>query len=245
MSSTNSGTDTSQRIITQIRKHFITGAILLIPLFVTIFILVFALNFVVQFVRPLSEAAASILNIRDTPTLLVEVTALAILCGFMIVLGLLANALPTQGAISNLFHSLIESVPVAGTVYGSVRQMGETVINGEDSFNDVKLVEHPTEGTYTFAFTTADTPAVVQDAVNETENMTTLFMPMGPNPIMGGHVIYAPDSRVHDIDLTVEQGLQAVITSGVTLGDSEETQTLKQEFKQLQSALRNETSESD
>jgi uncharacterized membrane protein len=101
--------------------------------------------------------------------------------------------------------------------------MSETVADGEESFRDVKLVEYPTEGSYTMAFVTADAPVSLEESAGHTEEgMMSLFLPMGPNPVMGGFVIYVSRDRVHDIDIGVEEGLQAIVTSGVAMNDSED-----------------------
>jgi hypothetical protein len=42
-------------------------------------------------------------------------------------------------------------------------------------------------------------------------------MPMAPNPVMGGHVLFVPERRVVEVDLTVEEGIRALVTSGVAL----------------------------
>jgi uncharacterized membrane protein len=47
--------------------------------------------------------------------------------------------------------------------------------------------------------------------------MRTLFMPMAPNPVMGGHVVFVPDRRIVDVELTVDEGIRALVTSGVAL----------------------------
>jgi uncharacterized membrane protein len=39
---------------------------------------------------------------------------------------------------------------------------------------------------------------------------------------MGGFVIYVSRDRVHDIDVGVDEGLQAIITSGVTISDDDD-----------------------
>jgi uncharacterized membrane protein len=48
------------------------------------------------------------------------------------------------------------------------------------------------------------------------EDMITVFIPMAPNP-MGGFLIHVPTDRVYDVDLTVEEGVQTVMSTGVTL----------------------------
>ena len=124
---------------------------------------------------------------------------------------------------ADAFHQAAEAIPGVGQVYGGFREMSETVANGEESFRDVKLVEYPHEGSYSMAFVTADAPDHLEDSVDHEEgSMMSLFLPMGPNPVMGGFVIYVARDRVHDIDIGVDEGLQANITSGVTISDDDE-----------------------
>lgn len=47
--------------------------------------------------------------------------------------------------------------------------------------------------------------------------MQTLFVPLAPNPVMGGFLTHLPDERVHDVDLTVEEGVQSIVTSGAAI----------------------------
>jgi hypothetical protein len=91
--------------------------------------------------------------------------------------------------------------------------------NDTQSFQEVKLVQFPVEGSYAMAFVTARAPGVVEDAT-DTEGMTTLFLPMAPNPVMGGHVVHVSNDRVYDVDLTVEEGIRSIVTSGVATGES-------------------------
>jgi uncharacterized membrane protein len=55
--------------------------------------------------------------------------------------------------------------------------------------------------------------------------MHTLFVPMAPNPVMGGFLVHAPADRVRDIDMTVEESMQAIITSGVAVDPKVEGET--------------------
>jgi uncharacterized membrane protein len=41
---------------------------------------------------------------------------------------------------------------------------------------------------------------------------------MAPNPVMGGYVLHVAEEHVYDVDLTVEEGIQAIVTSGVATG---------------------------
>lgn len=50
--------------------------------------------------------------------------------------------------------------------------------------------------------------------------MVTLFIPLAPNPVMGGFLTHVPTDRVRDIDMTVEAGVRSIITSGIASDES-------------------------
>jgi uncharacterized membrane protein len=206
-----------------IRRWLITGAALLVPLVVTLAVLGAVLNFVSQLLNPLVRAAAMWLGFVDADAqvdrAVVKVSTVIATIAAIFLLGGLADAEPTDGRIADGFHEAMESIPGLGSIYTGFRQMSEVVVESDvDSFQDVKLVEYPTEGSYTFAFVTADTPVHIQEAT-ERGDMVTLFMPMAPNPVMGGFVVNVDRDRVVDIDMTVEEGVRALVTSGVTVTD--------------------------
>jgi len=112
---------------------------------------------------------------------------------------------------------VIEQVPGVGSVYQGFRQMSDAMLESDGgNFREVVLVEFPTEDAYTLAFVTSETPETVA-APAESGEMRTLFMPMAPNPVMGGHVLFVPERRIVDVGLSVEEGIRALVTSGVAL----------------------------
>jgi len=123
--------------------------------------------------------------------------------------------------LERAFDTAIARVPGIGSVYTSFNEMSKMLRSSDtQSFQEVKLVEFPSEGSYTVAFVTAESPSELTEATGH-ENMTTLFMPMAPNPVMGGFVIHVSEERVHDVDLTVEEGVRSIVTSGVATGESD------------------------
>jgi hypothetical protein len=64
--------------------------------------------------------------------------------------------------------------------------------------------------------------------------MVTLFMPMAPNPVMGGFVIHVSRDRVVDVDLTVEEGIRSIVTSGVAIGDEDDPELRGLTAEQMQ-----------
>lgn len=204
-----------------LRRWLITGAALVIPTVVTLIILGTVLNFFSQLLNPLVRAAAMWLGFVDPETevdrLVVKVSAVVAVVATMLIIGVIADASPTDGRIAESFHQTMEGIPAIGSIYTGFREMSEVVVESDvDNFQDVKLVEYPTEGSYTFAFVTADTPDHIEQSTDRGD-MVTVFMPMAPNPVMGGYVLHVDRDRLIDVDMTVEEGVRAIVTSGVTV----------------------------
>ena len=205
----------------RLKSYFVTGAVLVVPALLTVGIAAFIFQFLSGYLTPVASQIGQVVGVDGVPAdLLTLLLALAVVG----LLGAAVETLPYGSTAADLFHRAVESIPGVGNVYGGFREMSETVADGEESFRDVKLVEYPSEGSYTMAFVTADAPEYLERSVDHAEEgMMSLFLPMGPNPVMGGFVIYVSRDRVHDIDIGVEEGLQAIITSGVTIsGDGDE-----------------------
>lgn len=222
----------STAVAPRVRKYFVRGALLLVPVLIPFIVLGLALDFIRSLIRPLAEAMRVLLGLGPAvDTLVLEATTLVALVAVTFLLGIVATHLPT-GGIGDVIDAVIESIPGIGGIYSSVKQLSRTVAGGGESFEDVVLVEYPTRGVYSIAFVTAETPDIVRTTVSEPE-MQTLLLPMGPNPVMGGFTIYVPTDRLYDLDISIEEGLQAVATSGVTLGSDPEETTVGQELRDL------------
>lgn len=205
-----------------IRRSIITGTAILIPLVVTLFVLSFllnsvnnVLNVVTQLVQQLPVTLGQLGEV-ELKALTVTIAVLTVFC-----LGFVAEFTARGGRVGAEFDHLMASIPALGSVYTSFNEMSELLLDSDtDSFQEVKLVEYPVEGSYTVAFKTADTPTIIEDETGSDE-MMTLFMPMAPNPVMGGFVIHVSTDRVLDVDMTVEEGIRSIVTSGVAIGENQ------------------------
>ncbi|ELZ23769.1 hypothetical protein C475_14198 [Halosimplex carlsbadense 2-9-1] len=212
---TGSGTTLSEAV----RQVFLTGAALTIPLLITVIILAFVVNFILQAISPVVVFLDDTYGIgSNVSPLAMELLAVLTLVALIFVVGLVAEARSGSG-FERVFDTLMARIPGIGSVYTSFNEMTELLLsNDADSFREVKLVEFPTDGSYSLAFVTADSPPTIAETTGH-DDVTTLFMPLAPNPVMGGYVIHVSSDRVYDIDLTVEQGIRSIVTSGVATGD--------------------------
>lgn len=217
----------------RIYRYLVKGAVVLVPLVVTIIVFSIVLNFIMQFLSPVTGLIGGVFG-STVPGFLTEATSIAVLIGIMILIGFLSETVPTADEFADVFHAAVEAIPGVGSVYGSFRKMSQSMMQNEGSFRDVKLIEYPDEGSYSIGFVTAgeDTPMTGKDG----ENLVTLFVPMAPNPFMGGFVIHLPEEKVHDVDLTVQDGIKSTITSGVSLSSRNE-EAMQNELKSLEEEL--------
>jgi len=203
----------------KVRQVFITGAALTIPLLITVMILAFVVNFILQAISPVVEFLNDAYGIgSNVSPLAMELLAITTLVVLIFVVGLVAEA-RTGNGFERVFDTLMARIPGIGSVYTSFNEMTELLLsNDAESFREVKLVEFPREGSYSLAFVTADAPPTIGDTTGH-DDVTTLFMPLAPNPVMGGYVVHVSDDQVYDVDMSVEEGIRSIVTSGVATGE--------------------------
>ncbi|WP_436900823.1 DUF502 domain-containing protein [Halovenus halobia] len=207
-----------ERLRRRLRDGLIRGVILTVPLALTLIILGFIANFIFSRLNPFVSVAEQLFGIPNIPTWVVEIVVLISLILLILFIGLISIEWKSFDRVENAFDDLMTSIPGVGPIYSSFNEMSELLLDSQSqSFKDVKFVEYPTDESYALAFVTADTPEYIEDAAGH-EDMVTLFMPMAPNPVMGGFVISVNRDRVVDVDMSVQQGIQAIVTSGVGLG---------------------------
>ncbi|MFC6906240.1 DUF502 domain-containing protein [Halalkalicoccus tibetensis] len=202
----------------RLRQSVITGTAITIPFILTLIVLGFVLSFVAQTLNPVVWLADyAEVEVADP---IVQLTTILTLIALIVVVGLVAEH--TDGErIEGGFHAAMESIPGVSSIYNSFRRMSDILIESDvESFQDVKLVEFPRDGTYTIGYLTGRPPAEMVAAAGYDE-MLTIFVPFAPNPVMGGFLIYVPEKRVIDVDMTVEESVQAIITSGVANSQDE------------------------
>jgi uncharacterized membrane protein len=232
----------SSGMLGRVREWLIRGAALTIPFLITVMVLGFVLNFLSNVLTPVVEAArvlgfiGPVVAIARTVGLgpafgsvLIEFGAVFALVAIVFLVGFVADATASDRTFAKWFHTAMEAIPGVGSVYTSFRRMSDVLLESDtSSFQDVKLIEFPNDGTYSFAFVTAEPPATVNEAASH-DDLRTLFMPLAPNPVMGGFLVHVPAAQVYEVDLSVEQAVSAIVTSGVAIGDTENTTSLSAE----------------
>lgn len=210
----------------------LTGIVVIVPLVVTLYVLKAAFDFIAGALKPfiqilqyagliesvqefgLVEFLVTVGIYTDVVDFLTTITALVILLGIIVFVGLLARNRYGEQMI-DYFDRVIGAIPGVGSIYGSFRRMGDAMLESSvDNFQEVVLVEFPYDDVYVLGFKTNEASVPIIAATGESE-VTTLFLPLAPNPVMGGFLAHVPSDRVMPVDMTVDEAVSTIITSGI------------------------------
>jgi len=218
------------------QQTLLTGVAITIPLIVTLYVLTVSLDFISGALDPFIALLRWFGIIEEFErvrfiSLLIDVGIYPYVVDFftelvaLIVLFLIVAAAGTLGRnrygerIIDYFDLAITSIPGVGTVYKSFRRMGDVMLDeGGENFQEIKLVQCFEEDMYVLGFVTSDSPATIEESTGH-EDMVSMFLPLAPNPVTGGLLTYVPESQVYDVDMTVEEGVRSILTSGVATGE--------------------------
>lgn len=233
--------------LSALRNVVLTGIAVIIPIIATLYILWFVYNVIrgtlAWLVRVLTEAGVlGQFERRELFVILIETGLYSAIGDFvpeLIALALLVALILAVGAFArhrygevliDVFDHLIASIPGIGAIYSSFRQVGDMVLDETaEDFEGVLLIEALGRNTYLLAFETNRAPPEVETAAGY-ESMTAVFIPMAPNPVTGGFLTYVPEERIVDVDLTIDQAVTAILTSGLATEEDEDSFPLEAGF---------------
>lgn len=226
-----SGQDTTG-VSSRFREAALTGVAVVVPLLITLYVLTAVVDILTQVLEPVVAVLNEAGFTPEGSRLIVQTIVVFMLGVVTVLIGFMASFQRGQKALS-AFDILVERIPGLGGVYKSFRKMSDVLLESDtENFRQVVLVEFPHDDSYTLGFETTQTPTEIEDAADE-EEMYTLFLPLAPNPVMGGFLAHVPAERVRPVDMTVEEGMRTVVTTGVAITDEEEQSLSSDELRRL------------
>jgi len=157
------------------------------------------------------------IGIGATSPLVLQLIAAIILFVSILVVGAFTESRVGGNRLKEGLDDGMARIPDIRSIYGPLNQISTMLLKGDtQNFQDVVLVEFPKEGSYSIAFQTSH-PLETIERVTEEEDMLTVFMPMGPNPFMGGFILHLSEDEVYQLDLSVEEGISSIVSFGVAV----------------------------
>ena len=197
-------------MIQWLRRSFITGFFLSVPLFITVAALVWLFNVVDGFTRPTYNQLLG----RDIPGLGVLSTIVVLLLVGTFARNVIGKRIVQTG------ESYLLRVPLFRSVYAPVRQLVAAFSpDNESGFKRVVLIEDAKRG-YTLGFLTKEFSV---DRGHGLEELVAVYVPT--NHLYLGDIVICERSRASFPDITVEEGIRIFLTGGMALPERIESLT--------------------
>ncbi len=214
-----------------LRNAFISGALLLAPLWFTIWAFIKIVDLLGGTFRPLYEDYLP-LSLQRIPFFW-DLVATAVVIGLVTALGFLS-----QWVFGKFFLGLVERfmhrIPGIGAVYNSVKQIVATFgSERRNLFNKVVLVQFPRAGCWTLGFLTNKTQGEAQ--TRSGGELWTVFVPTTPNPT-SGFLLMIPRHEIVELDMNVGDAMKMILSGGAVMPPwSPEAGAVRREVGRIQS----------
>jgi uncharacterized membrane protein len=191
-----------------LKKYFITGLLVWVPLGITLWVLHLLVTSMDQTLLLLPE------RFQTESLFGVHIPGMGVVLTLLVLLGtglVTANILGQRLLL--FWEALLGRIPVFKSIYNSVKQVSDTLFSSNGhAFRKALLVQYPREGTWTIAFLTGRPGG---DVVNHLQgDYLSVYVPTTPNPT-SGFFLMMPQKDVIVLDMSVDEALKYIISMGV------------------------------
>ena len=197
-------------LMSRIRNYFLTGLVLVGPVYITVSLTWWFINWVDDLIRPLIPVAY-----RPETYLPITVpgTGLIIVFVALTTLGFLTANLVGKTLVE-IGEAILHRLPVVRPVYKGLKQIFETLFaKTGSSFRRVALVEFPSPGMWSLVFLSQTASPDIARRLPDTEHVAA-FMPCTPNPTTG-FFFYVPRRDLIELDISVEAAMTLLMSAGM------------------------------
>lgn len=189
---------------TSLKRYFLTGLLVIIPIWGTVLILK---TLFVAVDRILGDLLVQLVPSHYVPGL--GILALIVL---VFTVGLFAtNFMGRQ--IVKWWEELLNRVPLVRGIYSTLKSMMDILsFSDHPSYNRVVMIQFPKNGHYCLAFVTGVTKGEMQDLAQEP--LIHVYVPTSPNPT-SGYFLLVPEHEVTSVDMSVEEAMKLIVSGGL------------------------------
>ncbi len=190
------------------RKYFITGLLILVPLAITLWVL----NAIISTM----DQSLLLLPVQWRPEAVVgfHIPGLGTILTLLIIF---VTGLLTQNFIGkylvSIWEALLNRIPIVNSIYSSVKQVSDTLFSSSgNAFRKAMLVQYPHQGSWTIAFLTGVPGG---DVANHLQGeYVSVYVPTTPNPT-SGFFLMMPKADTIELDMSVDAALKYIVSMGV------------------------------
>jgi uncharacterized membrane protein len=209
------------------KKYFITGLVILLPLALTLAIVIFIVNFltqpfvgfVSQFLSHLLIPQEKILFLKSEHVIRYISQILILICLFFVtfLLGMIARWFFFKSFFA-LSDRLLHKIPLVNKVYKTTQEIIKTLfVTDKNSFKQVVMVPFPSEDSYVIGLISREAPTICQNATHK--ELMSVLIPTTPNPSTGYLLMYDKKKIIY-LDMTPENAIKYIVSCGVITPES-------------------------
>jgi uncharacterized membrane protein len=190
------------------KKYFITGLLIWVPLAITAWVLALIVRTMDQSLLLLPA------SVRPENLLGVYIPGIGVIATLFVVFltGLVTANIIGQRLV-RFWEGVLSRIPVVKSVYYSVKQVSDTLFSSSgEAFRKALLVQYPREGIWTIAFQTGQPGGDVANYLMG--EYVSIYVPTTPNPT-SGFFLMLPRKDVIELDMSVDEALKYIISMGV------------------------------
>ncbi|WP_316357141.1 DUF502 domain-containing protein [Candidatus Neptunichlamydia sp. REUL1] len=204
------------------KKYFITGLVILLPLAVTIAIVVFIVNFLTKpfigivsgFLKDFNLINKGFLFLTPDQVVLYGSKLLILTCLFVftLFLGMIARWFFFK-ALLTVSDKILHRIPLINKVYKTTQEIIKTIfVTDKSSFKQVVMVPFPKGGSYVMGLISREAPETCSEKADS--ELFSVLVPTTPNPTTGFLLMYKKEEIVF-LDLKPEQAIKYIVSCGV------------------------------
>jgi uncharacterized membrane protein len=186
------------------RRPFVTGMIVIVPIWVTVLVI----RALVKVVDNTFRLLPPVLHPKTYLGFFGVELLISIL--FIFLVGIITNNFIGK-RILDFGETMLVKIPIIKTIYNSVKRLTTGIVSEKKIFSRVVLLEFPFKGLSLLGFVTGEDKEICP--ADNGEKMLKIFIPTTPNPTTGFFCII-PESEIKYLDLTVDEAFKMIISVG-------------------------------
>lgn len=202
------------------KKYFITGLVILLPLAVTIVLIAFIVNILTQpfvgFFEQFLVHVPGYGKYRAAIHVILQIILLFGLFFFTVLLGFLARVVVFKSFLS-FYDYILHRIPIIKSIYKATQQVIRTIFGSTSrSFKQVVMVPFPVKGSYCIGLVSSPAPGLCEKTAGV--SLISVFVPTTPNPTSGFLMMYREEEVIY-LDMKIEEAFKYIISCGVITSD--------------------------
>lgn len=204
------------------KKFFITGIVILLPVMLTLFVIIFIFNFLtapfLEFTKAtlgryeIFQQGIFFLSAEKLQHYVSQILILFTLFFFTVFLGIVARWVFFHYLV-RVWDYVLHRIPFVSSIYKTFQDVINTMFTSTTTaFKQVVMVRFPNPDTYTVGLITRDHLSGLEHVIGS--DLLLVFVPTTPNPTSGFLTIFKREDVIY-LDMKVEDAFKYIISCGV------------------------------